>query len=298
MTIIALAALATACGRSDGYEEAGKVTSTYSDGFLWTDPDTAWSEPKTMSLKFNNDALAKSAGLGLRVVDSEGQPIGDEALQVEVDGSLVGGNVIGVMPEGKLTADHTLRFRFLPGVDEGRHELHLKIEPCGIARVNHEEVSRGQELKVILPVYYSVVMNPLKKGLLIALAVFVAGVLLARSVLHRKKFVGSPKKIVSVRNKEDGVVFEPRTVDMKGCVQVLFTSKQLKQSRLDRFFRGKVLYVFDPAFTSDLKLTPGKKRGEINVSGPGYFMRSTSMQYSDGPFTAEELQSKNKVELS
>lgn len=295
VALTALAALTASCSAGDGIKKVEYGTATWHDGFLWTDADTTWAE-KTMEVKFNADALEVGKPVRLRITDAEGQPLRDD-VQVSLDGKILRDNLIEVKPDGQKVKEVTLGISFLPEAETGNHQFHLEVVPGGVERINHAQVLPGKPMNLGPTVSFEVVMNPLKFWLLVALAVFAVVVVLARIAMHRKTFGGSAKKSVTVTDKKGDIIFGPRTVKMGGLVEVLFTDRVRKQSLMDRFFRGEIKYVVDPAFASEIKLTQGKKR-EIRIAGVNYTPANGSMQYSDMPFTATDTQTKNKVEFS
>lgn len=288
----------TACNTDDGMAEVDLGTTTWHDGFLWTDADTTWQE-KTMDLKFNDDAIEKGKGVRLAVTNSNGDPVSTRKLQVEMDGKIAANNIIEVMPDGRNNERAVkLRFRFLPEAETGRHQLHLKVLDGSVDRINHAEVNDGDQLKVRLPIKFNKEMNPLKRGLLITLGVICILIVVARLILHRKTFGKTARKSVCVSDPNRQILFGPRTVKFGGCSEVVFTNKQEKQGFINRFFFGKTDYQVNAIFKTPIHLKPGHGKREINITGRGYTFSATKMKYSDVPVSATDFTTQNTIEFS
>ena len=97
---VAMATMATmSCAEDDGIEQVTLGTTSWYDGFLWSDADTT-GFTKKLSIEFNDDAMRKGASVSLAVTDNDGKPVPESQLEVIIDGRRARGNVIEVAPVG------------------------------------------------------------------------------------------------------------------------------------------------------------------------------------------------------
>ena len=95
-----MATMATmSCAEDDGIEQVTLGTTSWHDGFLWSDADTT-GFTKKLSIEFNDDAMRKGASVSLAVTDNDGKPVPESQLEVIIDGRRARGNVIEVAPVG------------------------------------------------------------------------------------------------------------------------------------------------------------------------------------------------------
>ena len=296
---VAMATMATmSCAEDDGIEQVTLGTTSWHDGFLWSDADTT-GFTKKLSIEFNDDAMRKGASVSLAVTDNDGKPVPESQLEVIIDGRRARGNVIEVAPVGgKKTREAEVSFRFMPEAEDGKHQGYLVIRPHGIACVNDTEATDGARL-MQWTINFNKGMNPLAKGLLTALCMAAGVVIMARMVLHRRKFGPTARKSVVATDASGRIIYGPKTVRMGGCSEVVLCSREIKQGWLSAFFTGRTICVTSAAFSAPLRLKPGRRgRKEIKVAGGGYSLSASKMAYSDTPLTATDNSTKNKIQLS
>ncbi len=302
LRVMAVAAItastAASCSEDDGMERVTLGTTSWHDGFLWSDADTT-SLVKRMALTFNDDAVNDGAAVDLVVTDNDGAPVPEDVLEVTIDGRRASGNVISISAaDGGRTREVGVGFRFLPKAEGGKHQGYLVMRPHGMACVNGMEASEGAKL-MQWTIYFDKDMNPLAKGQLITLCAMAAVIFLARLALHRRTFGPTARKSVVVTDQAGRIIYGPKTVRMGGFAEVVLTSRAAKQSLASAFFTGRTLCVTSPAFTSTLRMKPGRRgRKEIRVAGGGFTLSASKTQYSDAPLTATDNTTKNKIQLS
>ena len=282
-------------GNSSNIESISLGTCSYHEGFLWTDPDTCFLE-KTLHLEFNDDALVSNASIDMVFTDNNGKTVPPKSLQIVYEGKTSKNNVVKVTSQGKEEREVDIKFRFLPGSGYGKHQGYIAIRPHGMDAVNDIEVSNGTQV-MQWTIYFDHTMNPLKKGLIIAFVVFVAAVVLARLILHRRTFGSTAKKSITVTDSSGNVIYGPKTTHFGGASEIVFADSKIEQNLLNRFFFGRTVTVVSSAFSSQLRLTPGKRK-EIKLAGGGYTFSKMKIKYSDTPLCATNNDSKSKVNFS
>ncbi len=293
--LTALVVVMPSCSQEDTIEQVSLGTTTYHDGFLWSDADTAFLNKK-LTVSFNNDAISRDAAADLVFTDNLRKPVPPTELQIVFEGKTSSDNVIRVTPQGKAEQDLNIKFRFLPSAQNGKHQGFILIRPHGIKAVNDVEI-KGDTRVAQWTIYFEKSMNPLKKGLMIVGIALFACLLVARLLLHRRTFENTAKKSITATDAFGHIVYGPKTLRFKGCSEIIFSNSPKEQSALDVFFRGKTLTVVSPAFSTPLRLTPYKKK-EIKISGGGYSLTRTKMKYTDIPLKAESSASRTTIIFS
>lgn len=292
-SLVATALAVSSCSEDSKVESVALGEVQYYDSFLWSDADTSYLE-KTVVLEFNKDAINQKSGVDIAFTDNNQRPISTSELEIIYDGKRAKNNTIRITPKSSSEEEAvSIKFRFPPKAKDGKHQGYMVAKPLGIAAVNNIEVQSDTQI-MQWTIYFNHAMNPLKKGLLIALAVIVAGIIIARLILHRKTFGGTAKKSINVTGPTGRIIYGPKTTRLGGYSEVRFCNKAEKQSFVNAFFYGKTLFVVSSAFTSPLRLTPGRKK-EIKIAGAGYSFTRNKMNYNDVAIMATENSSKNKI---
>lgn len=291
----ALCGVMTSCSGGSSIEQVSLGTATYHDSFLWSDADTTFLD-KTLTVNFNQDAIARDAAADLVFTDNFGKRISTSELQIVFEGKTSPNNAIRVAPRGEETRDFNIRFRFLPSAESGKHQGFIILRSHGIKAANNVEIN-GDTQVVQWTIYFEKQMNPLKKGLIIFAIVLLAFIGAARLILHRKTFGSTAKKSITATDASGVILFGPKTLRFKGCSEVIFSDRPMKQGALDIFFRGKTLTIVSPAFDTPLRLSPCKKK-EIKVSAGGCSLSRTKMKYSDFPLMATSSSTKTTITFS
>lgn len=293
ISAIALMAFATSCSQRSDIASVTLGELSYHDSFLWSDADTAFLE-KTIILEFNKDAINQHAAVDLAFTDNDRKIVPTSELEINFCGEKVNGNTIRITPKSANGKEELkIKFRFLPGAKDGKHQGYLVATPRGMANVNNIEITLGTPV-MQWTMYFDHAMNPLKKGLLIALAAIAALIAIARLILHRQTFGSTAKKSVSVTNASGRILYGPKTTRLGGYSEVRFCPKAEKQSFANAFFFGKTLFVVSTVFSSSLRLTPGRRK-EIKMAGGGYTILKSKMKYVDTQQTVTDNTTKNKI---
>ncbi len=294
ISAIALMAVATSCSQKSDIENVTLGETSYHDSFLWSDADTTFLE-KTVCLEFNRDAITQQSAVDITFTDNDKRTIPNSELQIIFDGNVAKNNTIRITPKSDSGKEEVkIKLRFLPGAQDGKHQGYMVSTPKGVENVNNIEIQQSGTPIMQWPMYFNHDMNPLKKGLLIALAVIVSVVILARLILHRRTFGSTAKKSVSVTDASGRVLYGPKTTRLGGYAEVRLCPKAEKQSFVNAFFFGKTLHVESPVFSATLRLTPGRRK-EIKVAGGGYTILNSKMKYVDTQQTVIDNTSKNKI---
>lgn len=293
ITAIALMAVATSCSQKSDIASVTLGESSYHDSFLWSDADTTFLE-KTVVLEFNRDAINQHSAVDIAFTDNDKRIVPTSELQIIYDGNEAKNNTIHITPKsGSGTQEVKIKFRFLPQAQDGKHQGYMVATPGGMSSVNNIEVKAGTPV-MQWTMNFNHAMNPLKKGLLIALATIAALIFIARLILHRRTFGSTAKKSVSVTDASGRILYGPKTTRLGGYSEVRFCPKAEKQSFVNAFFYGKTLFVASTVFTSSLRLTPGRRK-EIKIAGGGYTILKSKMKYVDTQQTVTDITTKNKI---
>ncbi len=286
-------AIISGCSPKSDIDSVTLGETSYHDSFLWSDADTTYLE-KTIILEFNKDAINQHAAVDLAFTDNDKKIVPTSKLEINFGGEKVKGNTIRITPKSVSGNEELkIKFRFLPGAKDGKHQGYLVATPRGMANVNNIEVTPGTPV-MQWTMYFDHAMNPLKKGLLIALAAIAAVIAIARLILHRRTFGSTAKKSVSVTDASGRILYGPKTTRLGGYAEVRLCPKAEKQSFANAFFFGKTLYVESSVFSTALRLTPGRRK-EIRIAGGGYTILKSKMKYVDTQQTVIDNTTRNKI---
>lgn len=272
-------------------EEMDLGESRWYDAFLWSDAREMDTLTVDLHPLFNASARQMDAHVTLELTetttDENHRPVG---LQSEIfyNGVKCADGQIDIDP-GKPAV---LSFVQHSDAEEGMHYYQLKAVPH--SRRNLESINQqdAKDYEVTLRSEYSVSMNPLKLGLIIAglilLALLIAWFLVAKPLLI-KTF-----KVFNV------TISDPyfKTINIRGAKKVVFTSMNRKQNVLDSLFCGKIIYEVNECWQHECELVP-MQNGAILYS-PHHFVDPMDSPLEPGVEykLTDEDDGKNRVVIS
>lgn len=247
-------------------EESPWGTVHYHPKFLWSRSVTS-PVKKVMDFDFSPDAKIQHCNAVLQFVDNDGKPIDTCVMRIQVNGQTLTDNILKVdsrMQSLELSID------FTPKAKGGKHQGYLRLQSNNLSRVDSQRLSPDESIDVCQwTLNYDKCMNPLAKGLLVTLAVFLGMFMSWRICLCPicfPRFKRTRKTFLIVRN---GTTIWQKSVDFTGYRSVIMTSKSLRQPLANRLFTGKVLYMKTPELTEELVFLPEGKN--IKMRGKGYY---------------------------
>ena len=253
----------TSCTNEKTYSNWGDTD--YYEDFLWSKytPDTL---KRTICCDFNKDAqrLVKSPlKLGFFKKNEVGDlvQVSESEAEIFVNGQPNPTTIIEIMPSDKevevgMVLKNELR--------NTKHHWYLKIvDAASLDRINDDQASTFEEANSILneiTITKHECANPLAKGLLITLLVILVGIALWLLIL---------KQVIYPTFKISGIVLEgpaPFTAyeQVRRCRKLVLTAAPKKQSTLNRIFTGRIKYLKNRIWTSDVQFEP-RDRSSIRI---------------------------------
>lgn len=260
----AMRRLAIAGGITD--EITVKPGATWYDSFLWS----AAKSPDTLRVDLApefNDACTGSSSATFSIESDDdneddytllfnGTPLSDEQPFTITPG----------MPA-------VIEIVFHPDAKDGKR--YFKLETESVRNLESINSLPAEDLdEISIRTSYDVDWNPLKTicfWILIAIiAALIAWFLFLRPIIYPA--IKANKIIIA------GPDSYFRTVRIKGAKQVIFTSRNYKQSALSRLFKGRTIFIRAPHWTSDMDMVPGSKKNvRLRTSGGWMVMPSSTL---------------------
>ena len=222
--------------------------TNYYDNFLFVKYEPVRMD-QTLVFDFNEDALQLFNG-----------DVKFEVVEKNENGEFVVAQNIKIFKNHEICLDNVLRINkrdkevavgieFTDDAFDGSHTLFLReIGSSGIDRIDYQELSTG------ICVTKNKDMNPLLLGLMwfliIVLAACIVWIIFLKPLFYESFKV---KSMIITTNRF-------KSTSIKGCKQVICTNKKQRQSFVNKIFTGKVVYVQDDFFTTDILITPRDKK--------------------------------------
>lgn len=226
------------------------------DDFLWVKhvPDTL---KKTLCFDFNEDAtnyMTKPLRLGLFKKTDKGfvQLKGNE-VELFVDGKKIENNIISVSQEcNELEIGIVLN----KNIQNQSHFWYIRaIDNAGLEKINDND-SATLDVVMDIKVKKSHVMNPLAEGLILFLILLLISLLLWFVLF--KPILYPVFKV----NKVTLIGPEPylNSIKIKGCRKLVLTSKNIKQTFINKIFTGEIKYSNSSIWSEDVVFEPRDKK--------------------------------------
>ncbi len=268
-------------------------TVEYYPKFLWVDANIT-PVTKTIDFDFSADAKADSEVFAeFQFVDNNGNPIGSDIMQVEVDDKIMIDNTFRI---DNNVQSKDLKFSFTPNkAKEGKHQGYLKLINHNLDRLDSQALTSGQRIDAFQwTLYFDKGMNPLAK-LLIWILVFIAFVHIIWFIIIRPMLYPHFKKFTkSVLIEQNGKIIAQMNIAFKGARKVAFSDHNIRQSRIKRFYIGKTRTLINPCFKNSLTFVPRRK--DAMGYGCGYAINPNPIPRS-GVAEVNNTQQKLKITI-
>lgn len=228
---------------------------TWYDSFLWCEESLPGQVTLDLEPAFEN--VAPGAGRMLMAVEPlSGQP---RDFKVFFNGNEIPAGRAFAVEQDK---EAVLTVMFDRDALEGERNFTIRCQAEGQVEIVNG-VAAPDFTEISLRSSYKVVMNPLLKALLIALAVLVVLMLLWLLLLRRTFFPGIKANRIELTGP--GTYYVSKRI--KGARKVVLTRMRKKGNALSNIFLGKVIYVRADHFMPALEIRPatGKKIRVQNI---------------------------------
>ena len=290
--LVIACALVSCNKKSDTFMLWG-VTEYYSD-FMFCDYEPV-KMTRTLCFEVNDEMAGKNwktkFGLFKRNDNGSYVPVGKDVILYK-NGELCSNNVFEVTSEDQKIE---LGLEFAPTAEEGVHKWYLKVlDNGGFDRIN--ECSTAEDTLPLLLEWKAekkVVMNPLVKGLWIFVILLAAVLVLWFMIL--KNILYPTFKIGNIQILGDTYFSNKR---INKARMLVATSSNKKQSALNRFFTGKIVYERNAMWSDEWELYPKGKNARIAVKGKYMLMPMATTLNKQVDYQMEHLNTKNKVKIT
>lgn len=226
------------------------------DDFLWVKyvPDTL---KKTLCFDFNEDAtnhMTKPLRLGLFKKTDKGfvQLKGNE-VELFVDGKKIENNIISVSQEcNELEIGIVLN----KNIQNQSHFWYIRaIDNAGLERINDSNV---ESLDAIMDIRVKKthVMNPLANFFMWLLGLIAVALFLWFALLQRLFYPTFKVNKVTLIGPEPYL----NSIKIKGCRKLVLTSKNIKQTFINKIFTGEIKYSNSSIWSEDVVFEPRDKK--------------------------------------
>ena len=223
--------------------ELAERTASYHDSFLFSKESN-----KPILIEFNSRKGAfapanATVKANVKLVGSSGV-VAPDLLKLSVNESPVLQKQFTLDLSG---AKQELSVFFSPSLEDGKYELTLSL-----TGENLDEIY-PQKLITFNKITYTKSMNPLLLGLIIFLIILLALLLLWKLVLIYMAYPRIKKfNTLSITSEQ-----AMKSMRIRGARMVCLTAKPKKQSLINRFFTGKIIYIEQPIWVNgDISITP------------------------------------------
>ena len=230
-------------------------TESYDD-FLWVKyvPDTL---KKTICFEFNRDAqifLERPLKLGIYKKDDNCfKKVGNEEIEIFVNGVQNTKNEISVFPTCK-----EIEIGIVPKnkLTEKTYYWYIRaIDNAGLERINDSNV---ESLDAIMDIRVKKthVMNPLANFLMWLLGLIAVALFLWFALLQRLFYPTFKVNKVTLIGPEPYL----NSIKIKGCRKLVLTSKNIKQTFINKRFTGEIKYSNSSIWSEDVVFEPRDKK--------------------------------------
>lgn len=249
---------------------------------------------RTLVLEPNQDAKKESMGpLRFHLIqDVEGKtiPVNSSVAQVYVNGEPASNNIFEVPADAERVEVGIKMAKSL--TDKKTYYFRLAVENPGYEMINDIPVDGGQieldDFDTNLKIVVKHVSNSLKVLviwiLIILASLFVAWMFFLKPIIF-KHFRFDELKIVYMEdNVRKGA---PQDVTLRKARKLILGNDVKRQSAFNRFWTGRILYLEDPYWSTEVEITPCGSDGlsftEALSENPTYRTKSAMIESVNGP---------------
>ncbi len=251
---------------------------------------------KTMELEFNEHAKNANAKVhfGLFKEDGNGGVVKiktTEAL-LHIDDKVMNNNEFTIN-QNQTSVKIGIEVR--KDTPNGRNSWLLKTMSFSeIDRIDDIELDTSHSNNYTLKFYIkkAEVMNDLSYGLSI-FAITIISILIIWLLILKRMFYPTFKSGMLTFQMD---IYKP--IKIKGARKVVCTNKPLKQSSLNAFFTGRIIYFNNPFWTKEWLIIPNNKKN-IKVIGGNFMLDPYAMSISKGTeYTLQNIETNEKITVT
>lgn len=267
-------------------------TVDYYPSFLWVNSQMT-PVLKTLEFDFSQDAKNdKTCFAEFQFVDNEGYPVGTDVLCVVIDGKTLKDNKFKV--ESNIS-ELALSLSFTLEANEGKYQGYLQLINHNLDRLDSQQLNMNDKVDAFQwTLNYNKRLNPLAKLLLWIIISIVICLCIWFGFIQPILYPHFKKFSKSILITKDGRIIGQVNYSFKGARRVVFYDRKVDQSKLNRFFVGKIKTFVNPVFKNKLSFTPRKK--DAVVQGAGYLINPNPIP-RNGVSTITHVQEKVTITL-
>jgi hypothetical protein len=225
----------------------------YFEQFLGVESDTIIIERK-LKFNFNDYATKKESYVKIRLVDVDNKTITDNNILLYSNGELVKNKTIKISSTDNQNGVVIIGIRLLPKYKKGYTSGFISVTSHSLDRINENDIATSSEKRLFKwEAEHSVIMNPLKKGLMWLLIVIASLLLLWFAVLRNSFYPKFKKGKIQILNP----YFKGIKID-KSVMQIVFTNKKHTQGFFSKLFKGMIQYEINDLYDRRILFTPGR----------------------------------------
>lgn len=291
-TIILILVLGVLVACKDDSVKFGTVE--HYNSFLWSDAKTVPVE-KTFEFDFSEDAVQDDSYAILQFVDNQNKPVSTDIMQVSISGKLLKDNKIRIKSDVKR---QNFTFTFTNKAKDGTYQGYLRLVDHQLDRVDSQDLTQHQPVNVLQwTIDYNVSCNPVLKVSLLILGILVFLLLLWFLILQK---VFYPQiRLSRIELKLSDGQFLSKRIRKARCVMI--GSNRQQQSRLNRLFTGRIVYIVNAAIPSAFELIPAERRKravKINLHSK-YILSPASAELTQfGKYELTHIETNQKLTLN
>ena len=285
------------CGKKtdDGTAPTRWGKENFYNKFLWKKhkPDTLY---RTIEFDFNQDAktfMDKPLRLGLYKKTDSGKmlPVTENEMEIFIEGQKCPNNIIDVKPA---TEQLKVGIVFNPKAENKVHHWFFKaVDDGGLERINDMDADTFNSDNASLmdiEVHKNKVMNPLAAGTLITAILLAAAFLVWLFIM---KAIFFPTFKVGKIHLTDPAPYNSLK-RMRGYRKMILSNKVTKQSFLNKWFTGKILYEINDLWTSEIVIEP-RDRNSVRLRCPREYMADSRVLQKNRDCTIQNMNTNTKT---
>ncbi len=264
----------------------------YYPSFLWMD-SCLTPVTKTFDFDFSEDAKNNKSFAEFQFVDNEGKVISTKVMQVIIDGKEIPNNRFRISSD---IASKQLTFKFSPSAKEGKHQGYLKLVSHTLDRLDSQTLTDNQQVDAFQwTLNYDKGMNPLAQ---VFMWIGIGIISLIAIWFGCLRLIFYPR-FRSIQKTFNVPGMAPLIVKFKGARMVeVAASHPTKQSKWDRFWKGKIVYYTHPAFVKPIIFKPSTRRRVLAKFQAGAYQIKPNPMPGVGAATIIDIQKNLTINVN